>query len=455
MTSSHSIILPGYQIQLHEDGPLHSRTKLESAATDFARNCQVDPSVIHSKPCATQKETVQYRCTCSFQMILDEDHNYHYAMRTHGQAIRIGTNAFPIATLCIQNVMKLMICHLNNTDNKCNIAVRKHLSSVSFVSSWNEGRDCIVTMNYGEKINPDDTVFLKELEQLRLHCQVTTLIARSKKIKIELGRVPPYIEDDILLTNVDHGGFQVSLNENAVDYMHQSENQIMVSYRKPEDAFQHPNGNTMIQALSWMLNRLQSIQNDLQTVPQGSRYLLEMYCGCGAHTMAISKAKLFDFIVAVEMDQRLVDACIYNCKQNDCSSSDEGRCDSNQNTINPTPVQVFQGDAGDFAAKAMKKKDTVPQGRSVHSKSYWQSQPFQVLLVDPPRGGLDKHVLNLAINGSFQHLIYISCGKNALIRDLMVLSSVFEVVDCTLTDLFPRTDSVETLLHLKRRNRIV
>lgn len=454
MNTSDTIILPGYQIQLYQDGPLHSRTKLHSAATDFARDCQVDPSVIHSKPCATMQETIQYRCTCAFQIVLDEDQNYHYAMRTHGQAVKIGTNAFPIATLCIQNVMKLMMDHLNNYNEEFNL-VREYLSSVSFVSSWEEeGKDCIVTLNYAKQINPDDAVFLEQLEQLRLQCEMTTLIVRSKKMKVEIGRVPPYIEDDIVLTRLHHGGFQVSLNK-KVEKVHPDDNQTMVSYRKPEDAFQHPNGNTMIQALDWMLNRLHFIQNDLQKVPTGNRYLLEMYCGCGAHTMAIAKAKLFDYIVAVDMDQRLVDACLYNCERNGCRSSNEvWNNDSNMNTINPTPVQVFQGDAGDFAAKALRKRDYAPQTTSVHSKSYWQSQSFQVLLVDPPRGGLDEHVLNLAINGPFQHLIYISCGKNALIRDLKVLSTAFEVVDCTLTDLFPRTDSVETLLHLKRKQII-
>ncbi len=35
--------------------------------------------------------------------------------------------------------------------------------------------------------------------------------------------------------------------------------------------------------------------------PARNRNLLEMYCGCGAHTIPISKAMLFDSIVAVEM----------------------------------------------------------------------------------------------------------------------------------------------------------
>ena len=73
------------------------------------------------------------------------------------------------------------------------------------------------------------------------------------------------------------------------------------------------------------------------------------------------------------------------------------------------------------------------------------------MLVDPPRQGLDPQVINLAVHGLYKHLIYISCGADALARDLKALSEYFEVADMCLTDLFPRTDSVESLVHLRRK----
>mmetsp|Transcript_557 Transcript_557/g.860 ORF Transcript_557/g.860 Transcript_557/m.860 type:complete len:160 (-) Transcript_557:102-581(-) len=99
------------------------------------------------------------------------------------------------------------------------------------------------------------------------------------------------------------------------------------------------------------------------------------------------------------------------------------------------------------------------------SSSSWYNQDYDVLLVDPPRSGLDEKVCNMALNGTFTHIIYISCGRHALLKDLQRLccckeeeedekSSCFEVVDCALLDLFPRTkESVESLVHLRRRRR--
>ena len=50
----------------------------------------------------------------------------------------------------------------------------------------------------------------------------------------------------------------------------------------------------------------------------------------------------------------------------------------------------------------------------------------------------------------FQHILYISCGRDALVRDLERLSEDFVAEDCTLLDLFPGTRSVESLVHLRR-----
>ena len=85
-------------------------------------------------------------------------------------------------------------------------------------------------------------------------------------------------------------------------------------------------------------------------------------------------------------------------------------------------------------------------------KSVESEHHFDILLVDPPRQGLDEDVCGMARAGSFEHLLYISCGRDALVRDLECLTSDFVVVDLTLLDLFPGTYSVESLVHLRRRS---
>ena len=192
-------------------------------------------------------------------------------------------------------------------------------------------------------------------------------------------------------------------------------NAIPVYYDKPETAFYHPNSRAMIKALTWMLNRLEWIVR----VDKHPCKLLEMYCGCGAHTVALAKTGLLEQIIAVELDQRLVKACEVNVQLNNLQGI----------------VEVTQGDAGQWA-KRLQKNPTIN---------------FDIILVDPPRMGLDEHVCRMVCQQNFKHLIYVSCGHEALIRDLERLSSNFLVIDCVQIDLFPRTDSIETLVHLERR----
>jgi len=211
----------------------------------------------------------------------------------------------------------------------------------------------------------------------------------------------------------------------------------------------------MLQALEWMMNKLHTIERERPEKAKDFR-LLEMYCGCGAHTIPISLSAIFDSIVAVELDQRLVDACEVNCAKNRCSPTSNNNVERDQEDA--TPVYSFQGDAGEWAAKSLLRRkrgllagSNTETGINKFSKAYWYGQDFHVLLVDPPRMGLSQEVRNLATNGSFEHMIYVSCGRVALKGDLEALKVAFDVVDCTITDLFPRTGSVETLVHLRRR----
>ncbi len=125
-------------------------------------------------------------------------------------------------------------------------------------------------------------------------------------------------------------------------------------------------------------------------------------------------------------NDRRTNTCIRKSNKNSSSNSDNNSSDNNSSSDN---------------------KNNDNDNAIFH-------QHYSVLLVDPPRAGLDIQVCELAKQGSFQHIIYISCGREALKKDLVELSSLFEVKDCTLIDLFPCTDSVESLVHLKRKDEV-
>lgn len=74
---------------------------------------------------------------------------------------------------------------------------------------------------------------------------------------------------------------------------------------------------------------------------------------------------------------------------------------------------------------------------------------FNTIIVDPPRKGLDKKIINY-INSN--KLIYISCNPITLKRDIELLKDKYKVIEITPFDMFSRTSHVETLVLLEKRN---
>jgi len=516
-----AVVLPGYDAGIDDLGVQHSRSKLtESASRLFAtlasiQSSQLHPSshlseqdvgatsihprssiigglskgCIHTFHCSEESETWTYRCRCNFQIVrVDPDGapSYRYAMRSMGEPVLLGTkNNFPIATQRIQTAMEEFMAHLNNDDNDQDIVGQNgHLTSCTFSSAWSDmpNSDCVLTLHYDQPL--DDGENSKELwiRQSRILCQkmkLRQLNGRSKGTLLSVrGRetlkstekcddddeTEATIRDTIYLlrtsrkdsTNANNivtreGEWKVALH-NSPPSDRVSTVVIPVHYDKPETAFYHPNANAMTTALSWMLNRLASISSSLSTDPDQKLNLLEMYCGCGAHTVALGRSGLVSNIIAVELDPRLVRACKANIAKNSLEDL----------------VEVRKGDAGRWAKEESRKRRSK-KARALAGKqqkgdietSSNQENYYDVLLVDPPRQGLDEEVCKMAmmsIDGEigsgescFRNLLYVSCGHKALLRDLERLSPVYEVVNCAQMDLFPRTDSIETLVHLQRR----
>ena len=72
---------------------------------------------------------------------------------------------------------------------------------------------------------------------------------------------------------------------------------------------------------------------------------------------------------------------------------------------------------------------------------------FNTIIVDPPRKGLDKKIINYL---NSDKLIYISCNPITLKRDLELLKDRYKVEEITPFDMFSRTAHVEALVLLSK-----
>lgn len=71
------------------------------------------------------------------------------------------------------------------------------------------------------------------------------------------------------------------------------------------------------------------------------------------------------------------------------------------------------------------------------------------IVLDPPRAGCDKKVLESIIGAKIPKIVYISCSPQSLARDLKILSAVYQIENVKPFDMFPQTHHVESVVHLK------
>ena len=78
------------------------------------------------------------------------------------------------------------------------------------------------------------------------------------------------------------------------------------------------------------------------------------------------------------------------------------------------------------------------------------------LLLDPPRSGCDKAVLDKILEAnkntktSINKIIYVSCNPQTLVRDLKILNKYYKIEELTPFDMFPNTHHIECCVLLNK-----
>ena len=75
-----------------------------------------------------------------------------------------------------------------------------------------------------------------------------------------------------------------------------------------------------------------------------------------------------------------------------------------------------------------------------------------VVIVDPPRKGLDINTVETLLAVEAKKIVYISCNPATMVRDMCGLSEKYEIGEIQPVDMFPFTSHVEcvTVLTLKK-----
>ena len=150
--------------------------------------------------------------------------------------------------------------------------------------------------------------------------------------------------------------------------------------------------------------------------PDDQTDALDLYCGVG--TITLTLAGRCKSVVGVE----IVPAAIEDAKENAARNGIEN-------------ARFLCADAGQAAAK-MAAEGLRPQ----------------VIVVDPPRKGLDEAAVKAICDMAPERVVYVSCDCASLARDAKMLAETggYRPVKVQAFDMFPRTANVETVALLEK-----
>ncbi|NGU65803.1 23S rRNA (uracil(1939)-C(5))-methyltransferase RlmD [Clostridium perfringens] len=148
----------------------------------------------------------------------------------------------------------------------------------------------------------------------------------------------------------------------------------------------------------------------------GNEEVFDAYCGTGTITLFLSqKAKK---VYGVEIIPQAIDNAWINAKENEVEN-----------------VEFFVGES------EVVIPDLINKGVKA-----------DVVVVDPPRKGCDKKLLDAITNIDAKKIVYVSCDPSTLGRDLKVLEeNGYKTLEVQPVDMFPNTAHIENVALLIKK----
>lgn len=149
---------------------------------------------------------------------------------------------------------------------------------------------------------------------------------------------------------------------------------------------------------------------------KGDEHVLDLYTGTGS--IAIYVADRVKSVTGIEVVHEAIDDARENAKLNGINNA-----------------EFIAGDVRDILNESLKKPD--------------------VLIVDPPRAGLEKNVVELILKIAPPKIIYISCNPATQARDVSLMKNEYDLRLSQAVDMFPHTHHIENVVLLIRKAGII
>lgn len=182
------------------------------------------------------------------------------------------------------------------------------------------------------------------------------------------------------------------------------------NFNVPFDSFFQPN-------VPGFMPIVEFIQRSLQDAK--TKRMIDLFCGSGFFSILFGE--YFDEIYGFDIVKSSIEKAYERCKQE-------------------FPEKEIQFQILDLLSL---KEDKV---------SHLFSLEDTTLFLDPPRSGLGDTLSKKISNGMFRKILYISCNPESQKNDLEVLKENFKISRGLITDPYPHTPHLESVLLLEKKN---
>lgn len=144
--------------------------------------------------------------------------------------------------------------------------------------------------------------------------------------------------------------------------------------------------------------------------------VLDLYCGVGILTMLLAKGKNGREVFGIEYNKEAIRLAKMSASLNG--------------------IQTVGFSAG-------KVEDLVGPRLQIKKYDAW--------IVNPPREGMSKEMVECILTHLPGQIIYISCMPSTLTRDIVLLKDTYHIAQGIGYDMFPQTTHLETVISLRRK----
>jgi len=144
----------------------------------------------------------------------------------------------------------------------------------------------------------------------------------------------------------------------------------------------------------------------------GTETVIDLYSGAGTIPVFLSGSA--EEIIGMEISQGAVADAVRNCKRNGV-----------------TNCRFITGDIRESLSEISVSPD--------------------VMIIDPPRVGMHKDVVQQVLGLAPERVVYVSCNPATLARDLAMMKEKYKLIEVQPVDMFPHTFHVESVAKLVRK----